>query len=109
MWYDHDVSIALLDPEDPARKVIATIRKAALVFYQEQAWRPFPADSPESRVTKPQPDTHVQFNHLPGRQPHAEYRGPLGRWWVRIDPASGMPTETPTFVPAAGATSTAIN
>ncbi|HQR40697.1 MAG TPA: hypothetical protein PLF26_20110 [Blastocatellia bacterium] len=98
-----------LDPNDPALAVIETVRRAALVFYAEDRWKPFPADSPESRVTKPDAGTHVQFNHLPGRHPHAEYRGPLGRWWVRIDPASGMPTETPTFVPSAGATSSAIN
>jgi len=78
--------------------VVAAVRQAALVFYVDGAWKPFPVDSPESRVTKPSGDTHVQFNHLPGRPPHAEYRGPLGRWWVRIDARSGMPVEEPRFV-----------
>ena len=84
--------------EDPA-VVVAAVRQAALVFYVDGVWKPFPVDSPESRVTKPSVDTHVQFNHLPGRPPHAEYRGPLGRWWVRIDAGSGMPVEEPQFVP----------
>ena len=85
-------------PDDPA-VVVSAVRQAALVFYVDGVWKPFPVDSPESRVTKPSVDTHVQFNHLPGRPPHAEYRGPLGRWWVRIDAASGMPIEEPQFVP----------
>ncbi len=82
-----------------SQAVVSAVRQAALVFYVDGFWKPFPDDSPESRLTKPDDDTHVQFNHVPGRPPHAEYRGPLGRWWVRIDPLSGMPVEDPRFVP----------
>lgn len=85
-----------------ADSVVACVRRAARVFSVDGVWTPFPEDSPESRLTKPDPDTHVQFNHLPGRPPHAEYRGPLGRWWVRISPADGMPVDDPIFVPFRG-------
>jgi hypothetical protein len=71
---------------------------AAYVFYRDGRWSPFASDSPESRVTRPDDSTHVQFNNVPGRIPHAEYRGPHGRWWVRIDPASGMPIDEPVRV-----------
>ena len=94
-----------LTSDDPAA-VVAAVRQAALVFYVDGTWKPFPLDSPESRITKPAADTHVQFNHLPGRPPHAEYRGPLGRWWVRIDARSGMPVEDPQFVPSRAGLST---
>lgn len=89
---------APIEGGDPA-VVVSAVRQAALVFYVDGVWKPFPIDSPESRVTKPAVDTHVQFNHLPGRPPHAEYRGPLGRWWVRIDAGNGMPCDEPMFVP----------
>ncbi len=91
-----------------AENVLEAIRMAAYVFYRDGQWKPFAVDSPESRVTKPDDATHVQFNHLPGRRPHAEYRGPHGRWWVRIDPSSGMPLDEPVFVPTAD-TSRAVN
>ena len=95
--------------ERAASEVLDAVRAAAFVFYVEGRWRPFDADSPESRVTKPADSTHVQFNSLPGRAPHAEYRGPLGRWWVRIDPETGMPLGGPVFVPPVDASSSAVN
>ena len=95
------------DAYSDAENVLEAIRMSAYVFYRDGRWRPFADDSPESRVTKPDDDTHVQFNHIPGRRPHAEYRGPHGRWWVRIDPESGMPVESPVFVPAVDASSSA--
>lgn len=92
-----------------AREVLDAVRSAAYVFYRDGHWHPFDGDTPESRVTKPDVSTHVQFNSLPGRQPHAEYRGPLGRWWVRIDAETGMPVDGPVHVPVADATSQSIN
>ena len=75
--------------------MLEAIEWSARVFYVDDTWRPFRTDSPESRVTSPDVGTTVQFNSLPGRPPHAEYRGPLGRWWVRIDPATGLPSDEP--------------
>ena len=95
--------------EEAARDVLSAVRIAAYVFYVEGRWRPFDAAGPESRVTKPAQETHVQFNSLPGRAPHAEYRGPLGRWWVRIDPETGMPLGGPVFVPPVDTSSRAVN
>ena len=97
------------DLNDDAERVKSTIERAAYVFYLEGRWRPFDTGSPESRVTKPDDETHVQFNHIPGRLPHAEYRGPLGRWWVRIDPSDGMPVAEPVYVPTADVTSYLVN
>jgi len=92
-----------------ADNVLEAVRMAAYVFYREGRWSPFTADSPESRLTKPDVDTHVQFNHIPGRRPHAEYRGPHGRWWVRIDPSSGMPVDEPVFVRTVDAASSSVS
>ena len=100
---DHSTSPVAAD------EVLDLVRAAAFVFYVEGRWRPFDTASPESRVTRPADATHVQFNSLPGRAPHAEYRGPLGRWWVRIDPDTGMPLGGPVYVPTVDASSSAVN
>ena len=94
---------------EAAEMVVRAVERAACVFYVDGAWRPFPADSPESRVTKTDVFTHVQFNHLPGRRPHAEYRGPYGRWWVPIDPKTGLPAGDPVYAPAADASSSLVS
>jgi hypothetical protein len=94
---------------DATSDVLEAVRSAAYVFYRDGRWHPFADDSPESRVTKPDATTHVQFNSLPGRPAHAEYRGPHGRWWVRIDAETGMPVDGPIHVPVADATSRSIN
>jgi hypothetical protein len=60
--------------DEAAADVLDAVRSAAFVFYADGHWRPFADDTPESRVTKPSDTTHVQFNSLPGRPPHAEYR-----------------------------------
>lgn len=102
--------IGLMPAErEDARHVRDTIARAALVFYEDGRWRPFAENSPESRVTSPEAATTVQFNSVPGRPPHAEYRGPFGRWWVRIDPSDGQPIEEPVFAPSADATSRRVN
>ena len=98
-----------MDDEEAARSVRRTVERAAYVFYVDGRWRPFPDDGPESRVTKPDDTTYVQFNSIPGGRPHAEYRGPFGRWWVRIDPESGMPVGEPSWVPSADASSGMVN
>jgi hypothetical protein len=109
-WRDIIRSMAHVDSSAADADVVAdAIRSAALVFYREGEWSPFPDDSPESRLTKPDEQTHVQFNHIPGRRPHAEYRGPRGRWWVAIDAATGMPSDTPIFVPSVDASSSSVN
>jgi hypothetical protein len=95
--------------DEAAADVLDAVRSAAFVFYADGHWRPFADDTPESRVTKPADTTHVQFNSLPGRPPHAEYRGPHGRWWVRIDPETGMPVGGPVFVPPVDSSSRAVN
>ena len=94
---------------EDAVAVAEAVRSAALVFYREGEWPAFADDSPESRVTKPDELTHVQFNHIPGRRPHAEYRGPMGRWWVAIDAATGMPSDRPIFVPQVDASSSRVS
>jgi hypothetical protein len=99
----------LSSSHEDAREVVEAIRSAALVFYREGAWAAFADDSPESRLTKPDALTHVQFNHIPGRRPHAEYRGPRGRWWVAIDAATGMPSDRPIYVPAVDASSSSVS
>lgn len=95
--------------DDDAANVLDAVRMAAQVFYRDGRWSPFDGASPESRVTKPDVDTHVQFNNVPGSRPHAEYRGPYGRWWVRIDPSSGEPIDAPVRVTPADATSRSVN
>lgn len=90
-------------------QIVDSVTRAAQVFYVDGLWRPFDTSSPESRVTKPDPDTHVQFNNVPGRIPHAEYRGPFGRWWVRIDPTSGLPIDDPIYAPSPSASSQLVN
>jgi hypothetical protein len=97
------------DRHDDSVEVVEAVRSAALVFYREGAWPAFADDSPESRVTKPDALTHVQFNHMPGRRAHAEYRGPRGRWWVAIDATTGMPSDRPVFVPAVDASSSSVS
>ena len=105
----HGMNTRATSPSDAADNVLEAIRMAAYVFYRDGRWSPFSANGPESRVTKPDDDTHVQFNSRPGGRPHAEYRGPHGRWWVRIDPQTGMPVGEPVFVPALDASSSAIS
>ena len=90
---------------EQAGRVLEAIEWSARVFYVDDRWRPFPEDSPESRVTSPDVGTMIQFNSLPGRPPHAEYRGPLGRWWVRIDPETGLPSGEPVRAGAQGPSS----
>jgi len=103
------MSEATPNRDDAAANVLEAVRMAAYVFYRDGRWSPFDGTSPESRVTKPDIDTHVQFNNVPGSRPHAEYRGPYGRWWVRIDPNSGTPVDDPVRVTPADASSTSIN
>lgn len=94
---------------EDAESVLRAVERSALVFYEHDRWRPFDDTSPESRVTKPDERTHVQFNHMPGRPPHAEYRGPLGRWWVRIDGETGMPSGEPVEVTSTDSSSSMVN
>jgi hypothetical protein len=44
-WYDVRVTLMELDTNDPARVVIETVGRAALVFYTEGRWVPFPDDN----------------------------------------------------------------
>ena len=90
--------------DDEASRILEAVEWAARVFYVDGNWRPFPTEQPESRVTSPDVGITIQFNSLPGRPPHAEYRGPLGRWWVRVDAETGLPTGEPV---RAGSTSRA--
>jgi hypothetical protein len=96
------------EPTD-AQCVVDAVERAALVFYVDGSWSPFSGSVPESRVTRPDEATTVQFNSMPGRRPHAEYRGPLGRWWVPIDPSSGFPDDEPTFVRDVDSSSRLVN
>jgi hypothetical protein len=45
---------------DDAEKVLETIEWSAHVFYVEGEWKPFPEDTPESRVTSPDEGVTVQ-------------------------------------------------
>ena len=91
------------------QEILSSISRAALVFYVDGRWRPFADDSPESRVTRPDERTTVQFNSFPESEPYAEYRGPHGRWWVHIGADDGLPIGPPTFSPSADTTSSRVS
>jgi hypothetical protein len=92
-----------------SRKVRLAIERAAFVFYTLGRWRPFSTDVPESRITKPDDRSQVQFNNQPGRRAHADYRGHYGSWRVEINPEDGMPISDPVEVGTVNESSAWVN